>query len=64
MHDEAIYAKLAFRAGAEGYVTKHEAAETIVSAIHMMLRKKNYVSETIAQKISENNSSSLWILPI
>jgi len=59
MHDEAIYAKLAFRAGAEGYVTKHEAAETIVSAIHMMLRKKNYVSETIAQKISENNSSSL-----
>jgi len=59
MHDEAIYAKLAFRAGAEGYVTKHEAAETIVSAIHMMLRNKNYVSESMAKKISENDSSGL-----
>jgi DNA-binding NarL/FixJ family response regulator len=59
MHDEAIYAKLAFRAGAEGYVTKHEAAESIVSAIHMMLKKKPYISQTIAQQMPESNSFNL-----
>jgi len=56
MHDEAIYARRAFDAGAEGYVTKHEAAETIITAIRLMLAGKHYVSKSMAQKISKNNS--------
>ena len=56
MHDEAIYARRAFEAGAEGYITKHEAAETIITAIRLMLAGKHYVSKNMAQKISENNS--------
>jgi DNA-binding NarL/FixJ family response regulator len=53
MHDEALYAKRAFQAGARGYITKHEAAETIVAAIRLMLAGKDYISETMAQKLLE-----------
>jgi DNA-binding NarL/FixJ family response regulator len=51
MHDEALYAKQAFRAGAAGYITKHEAAETIISGIRMMLSGREYISESITQKL-------------
>jgi DNA-binding NarL/FixJ family response regulator len=50
MHDEAIYAKRAFQAGAEGYITKQEAAETIITAIRLMLSGKDYIGEPMAQK--------------
>jgi len=53
MHDEASYAKRAFQAGAGGYITKHEAAETIITGIRLMLSGKEYVSETMTQKILE-----------
>ena len=51
MHDEEIYVKRAFQAGARGYVTKHEAAGTIVTAIRLILKGKEYLSETMAQKL-------------
>jgi len=50
MHDEELYAKRAFRAGARGFVTKHEASETIITAIRMMLNGKNYMSDSMTQK--------------
>jgi DNA-binding NarL/FixJ family response regulator len=50
MHDEALYAKRAFQAGAKGYITKQEAAETIITAIRLMLRGKDYVCGPVAQK--------------
>lgn len=50
MHDEELYVKLAFQAGAKGYITKHEAAETIITAIRLMLSGKDYISETMTQK--------------
>jgi len=50
MHDEAFYAKRAFQAGARGYITKHEAAETIIAAIRLMLGGQDYISETMTQK--------------
>lgn len=50
MHDEELYAKRAFRAGAQGFVTKHEASETIITAIRMMLVGQNYVSDSMTQK--------------
>jgi DNA-binding NarL/FixJ family response regulator len=49
MHDEALYAKRALRAGARGYMTKHEAAETIITAIRLMLSGKEYISETMTK---------------
>jgi DNA-binding NarL/FixJ family response regulator len=50
MHDEEFYAKRAFRAGARGFVTKHEASQTIITAIRMMLAGQNYVSDSMTQK--------------
>lgn len=51
MHDEARYAESAFQAGARGYVTKQEAAETIITAIHLVLRGQQYLSKTRAKKL-------------
>ena len=50
MHDEELYVKRAFQAGAKGYVTKHEAAGTVITAIRLMLSGKDYISETMRQK--------------
>ncbi|MBN1796841.1 MAG: response regulator transcription factor [Sedimentisphaerales bacterium] len=50
MHDEEFYVKRAFRAGAKGYVTKNEAAATVISAIRMMLHGHDYISDSMAQK--------------
>ena len=54
MHEEGEYAKRALGAGAKGYVTKHEDAETIVAAIRLILLGKNYISERMTQKIFKN----------
>ena len=45
IHDEAVYAKRALEAGAKGYVNKREAAETVISAIRLVLSGKQYISE-------------------
>lgn len=59
MHDEELYVKRAFQAGAKGYITKHEAAETIITAIRLMLSGKDYISETMKQKfLKKLNSKS------
>ena len=58
MHDEEIYVKRAFQAGARGYVTKHEAAGTIVTAIRLILKGKEYLSETMTQKFLKKLRSS------
>jgi len=50
MHDEVLYAKRAFRAGAQGYVTKHRATETIITAIRQVLSGEIHVSEKFATK--------------
>jgi DNA-binding NarL/FixJ family response regulator len=57
MHDEALYVKRAFQAGAKGYVTKHEAADTIIAAIRLMLSGKDYISETMTQKFLKKLNS-------
>jgi DNA-binding NarL/FixJ family response regulator len=49
IHDEALYAKRALEAGAKGYVNKREAAETVISAIRLVLIGKNYMSEKMTQ---------------
>ena len=58
MHDEALYAKRAFQAGAEGYVTKQEAAETIITAIRLMLSGKDYIGERMAQRFLKKLDST------
>ena len=50
-HDESIYAEIAFRAGALGYLMKGVALDKIVSAIHRVLSGNIYVSDALAAKM-------------
>ncbi len=50
-HDEAIYAEVAFRAGALGYLMKEVALDKIVAAIRRVLTGTVYVSDALAAKL-------------
>ncbi len=50
-HDESVYAEIAFRAGALGYLMKDQALENIVAAIRRVLSGNIYVSEALAAKM-------------
>jgi DNA-binding NarL/FixJ family response regulator len=54
MHDESLYADRALRAGAKGYVTKHEASESVLRAIRQIFKgeiylKPQFMSRMISQ---------------
>ena len=51
MHDEAIYAERALRAGANGYIMKQEATEKVLVAVRQILTQKVYVSDRIANRM-------------
>jgi len=50
-HDESIYAEIAFRAGALGYLMKEEALEKILTAIRRVLSGAVYVSDALAARM-------------
>jgi DNA-binding NarL/FixJ family response regulator len=51
MHDESLYAERAIRAGAMGYVMKHEPPKTFKTAIHRVLGGEMYLSEKMATSL-------------
>lgn len=51
MHEEALYAERALRAGARGYVTKQEPTPVILKAIRRVLAGELYVGERLAQQL-------------
>lgn len=51
MHDEAVYAERALRAGARGYVMKQEPGEIVVSAIREVLKGNVYLSAKMQAKL-------------
>jgi len=51
MHDESLYAVRALRAGAAGYVMKHEAMANVIQAIHEVLSGRPYLSPTMAAQV-------------
>jgi DNA-binding NarL/FixJ family response regulator len=52
MHDEMIHAERAIRAGARGYITKHEAPARILLAIRKILSGEIYWSERAAARVA------------
>src|SRR5207244_3699316 len=50
-HDESIYAEIAFRAGALGYLMKEEALDKIVTAIRRVLSGAIYVSDALGARM-------------
>ncbi|HEY0253290.1 MAG TPA: response regulator transcription factor [Kofleriaceae bacterium] len=51
MHDEHLYADRALRAGAAGYVMKHEATDAIVRAIRVVADGGLFVSEAVTLRM-------------
>jgi DNA-binding NarL/FixJ family response regulator len=51
MHDEAVYAERAMRAGAKGYIMKSEAMDKVRAAIRRVLDGEIYVSEKMATRM-------------
>ncbi len=46
--DESVYAQPVMRAGALGYIMKEEATEELLTAIHVVLQGKMYVSKRLS----------------
>ena len=53
MHDEAVYAERALRAGARGYVMKQESGEVLIAAIREILRGNYYLSERMHTQLMD-----------
>jgi DNA-binding NarL/FixJ family response regulator len=51
MHDESLYAERALRAGALGYVMKHEPAKIVKLAIRKALKGEVYLSERMSSSM-------------
>jgi len=51
MHDESLYAERSLRAGAMGYLMKHEPGKTVKNAIHKVLRGEMYLSEKMSSAV-------------
>lgn len=51
MHDESLYAERVLRAGALGYITKHEATRNILLAVQKVLSGQVYVSERTSARL-------------
>jgi DNA-binding NarL/FixJ family response regulator len=58
MHDEALYAERALRAGARGYVMKHETSKSVLASIRRVLGGGVYVSERIVNRMALRLTSS------
>ena len=51
MHDEAIYAERAMRAGAMGYVMKAAAPEVFLAAVRQVLKGKIFLSDPMSDRL-------------
>jgi DNA-binding NarL/FixJ family response regulator len=58
MHDEALYAERALRAGARGYVMKRETSKSVLASIRRVLAGGVYVSERLVNKMALKLASS------
>ncbi len=61
MHAEEEYALRAFKAGANGYVTKDSAAEELVQAVHKVLRGGAYVTTSLAERVVQQLNGSVEV---
>lgn len=61
MHDEAVWAERAIRAGAKGYIMKKEASESVITALRNISQGRIHVSQSmmalLLDKLHVNPSS-------
>jgi len=53
MHEENLYGERALKAGARGYVMKHESPTALVNAVREVLEGRIAVSETLRERMLE-----------
>jgi DNA-binding NarL/FixJ family response regulator len=58
MHEEALYATRALRAGATGYIVKQDAVDNIATALHEALKGGRYLSPVIAAQMQTDGLDS------
>src|SRR5436189_5378182 len=58
MHDEGLYAERALRAGARGYVMKHETSKSVLICIRRVLEGGVYVSERVVNTMARRLAAS------
>ena len=63
MHDETLYAERALRAGASGYITKHQAADQIIQAVRRVLAGEVYLSERMTASILKSLTAGVKSIP-
>jgi DNA-binding NarL/FixJ family response regulator len=51
MHEESLYAERALRAGARGYIMKHESGTKLVEAVRRVLDGHVYVSDRTSERV-------------
>jgi len=61
MHAEEEYALRAFKAGANGYVTKDSDAEELIQAVHKVLRGGAYVTTSLAERVVQQLNGSVEV---
>jgi DNA-binding NarL/FixJ family response regulator len=54
MHEEALYAMRALRAGAMGYIVKQDAIDNIANALREALNGRRYLSPVISAQLQHN----------
>jgi DNA-binding NarL/FixJ family response regulator len=57
MHDELVYAERVLRAGARGYITKHETSNEVMAAIRKVLGGEVYLGKRMASRVFESFSA-------
>src|SRR5215831_2229558 len=58
MHEEALYATRALRAGATGYIVKQDAIDNIVTALQQAFRGGCYLSPVIAEQMQQDGETA------
>ena len=56
MHDELLYAERVLRAGARGYITKHNTSAEVMAAIRKVLSGEIYLGPEMASRVIETLS--------
>ena len=57
MHDELLYAERVLRAGARGYITKHETSKEVLSAIRKVAAGEVYLGNRMSARVLESFST-------
>jgi DNA-binding NarL/FixJ family response regulator len=67
MHEETTYAERALRAGASGYLMKHEAGDKLAVALRQVARGELFVSPRVHERMQRRippKRSALAVFPI